>query len=82
MFIDADPITVMRAVSLNQLIGLAGQAVMMAHALGNPFDIAATLTFRKYKLWLVEDNVTLSAAVIQCQEQWRRVLVSSKIVPV
>ena len=30
---------------------------MMAHALGNPFDIAATLTFcRKYKLWLVEDN--------------------------
>ena len=30
---------------------------MMAHALGNPFDLAATLGFcRKYNLWLVEDN--------------------------
>jgi CDP-6-deoxy-D-xylo-4-hexulose-3-dehydrase len=30
---------------------------MMAHALGNPFDLAATLAFcRKYGLWLVEDN--------------------------
>lgn len=33
------------------------KAVMMAHALGNPFDIAATLAFcRKYDLWLIEDN--------------------------
>ena len=30
---------------------------MFAHALGNPFDLAATLAFcRKYNLWLVEDN--------------------------
>ena len=29
----------------------------MAHALGNPFDLASTLAFcRKYNLWLVEDN--------------------------
>ena len=33
------------------------KAVMMAHALGNPFDIATTLAFcRKYNLWLIEDN--------------------------
>ena len=33
------------------------KAVMMAHALGNPFDLATTLAFcRKYNLWLVEDN--------------------------
>ena len=33
------------------------KAVMMAHALGNPFDIAKTLEFcRKYNLWLIEDN--------------------------
>jgi CDP-6-deoxy-D-xylo-4-hexulose-3-dehydrase len=30
---------------------------MMAHALGNPFNLAATLEFcRKYDLWLIEDN--------------------------
>ena len=33
------------------------EAVMMAHALGNPFDIYSVLKFcRKYNLWLVEDN--------------------------
>jgi CDP-6-deoxy-D-xylo-4-hexulose-3-dehydrase len=30
---------------------------MMAHALGNPFDLATTLAFcRRHNLWLVEDN--------------------------
>ena len=30
---------------------------MMAHALGNPFDLASTLSFcKKYNLWLIEDN--------------------------
>ena len=33
------------------------KAVMMAHALGNPFDLASTLSFcKKYNLWLIEDN--------------------------
>ena len=33
------------------------KAVMMAHALGNPFDLATTLTFcKKHDLWLIEDN--------------------------
>lgn len=33
------------------------KAVFMAHALGNPFDLLATLNFcRKYDLWLIEDN--------------------------
>tara|TARA_X000000950_G_scaffold288731_1_gene407066 strand:- start:4926 stop:6425 length:1500 start_codon:yes stop_codon:yes gene_type:complete len=33
------------------------KAVMMAHALGNPFDLATTLKFcQKYDLWLIEDN--------------------------
>ena len=57
VFIDADPITG----SCDQLEAAysAGKtkAVMMAHALGNPFDLATTLAFcRKYDLWLVEDN--------------------------
>ena len=33
------------------------KAVMIAHALGNPFDIASVLEFcRKHDLWLIEDN--------------------------
>ena len=59
VFIDADPITgnakceqLERAYSKGKT-----KAVMMAHALGNPFDIAKTLEFcRKYNLWLIEDN--------------------------
>jgi len=33
------------------------KAVMMAHALGNPFDLGAVVAFcKKYDLWLIEDN--------------------------
>ncbi len=33
------------------------KAVMMAHALGNPFNLSKILEFcRKYNLWLIEDN--------------------------
>ena len=59
VFIDADPITGNACCEQLESAYRPGKtkAVMMAHALGNPFDIAATLTFcRKYKLWLVEDN--------------------------
>ena len=30
---------------------------MMAHALGNPFDLGAVLAFcQRHDLWLIEDN--------------------------
>jgi CDP-6-deoxy-D-xylo-4-hexulose-3-dehydrase len=33
------------------------RAVMIAHSLGNPFDLQAVKDFcDKYKLWLIEDN--------------------------
>ena len=59
VFVDADPIT--GNVRCDQLEDAyeAGKtkAVMMAHALGNPFDLGAVLAFcRKYNLWLIEDN--------------------------
>ncbi len=59
VFIDADPIT--GNACCDQLEAAykpdRTKAVMMAHALGNPFDLAATLAFcRKHDLWLVEDN--------------------------
>jgi CDP-6-deoxy-D-xylo-4-hexulose-3-dehydrase len=59
VFIDADPITGNARCDQLELAYSPGRtkAVMMAHALGNPFDLAATLAFcRKYELWLVEDN--------------------------
>ena len=59
VFIDADPITGNVRCEQLEAAYSAGKtkAVMMAHALGNPFDLAATLAFcQKYSLWLVEDN--------------------------
>jgi len=59
VFIDADPITGNARCDQLEAAYSAGKtkAVMMAHALGNPFDLAVTLAFcQKYDLWLVEDN--------------------------
>ena len=59
VFIDADPVTGNAICTQLESAYRKGKtkAVMMAHALGNPFDLAATLRFcRKYNLWLVEDN--------------------------
>lgn len=59
VFIDADPITGNACCEQLEAAYSPGctKAVMMAHALGNPFDLAITLAFcRKYDLWLVEDN--------------------------
>ena len=59
VFIDADPITGNARCDQLEAAYSKGKtkAVMMAHALGNPFDLAVTLAFcQKYDLWLVEDN--------------------------
>jgi CDP-6-deoxy-D-xylo-4-hexulose-3-dehydrase len=59
VFIDNDPGTGNIRVDQLESAYVAGKtkAVMIAHALGNPFDVGAVLAFcRKYDLWLVEDN--------------------------
>ena len=59
VFIDADPITGNACCEQLEEAYIPGKtkAVMLAHALGNPFDLAITLAFcQKYSLWLVEDN--------------------------
>lgn len=59
VFIDADPVT---GNGICDQLELAfnprkTKAVMMAHALGNPFDLSQTLSFcRRHNLWLIEDN--------------------------
>lgn len=59
VFIDNDPVTGNIRVEQLESAHVAGKtkAVMIAHALGNPFDVGAVLEFcRKHDLWLIEDN--------------------------
>lgn len=59
VFIDADPVTGnARCQMLDEAYNPGKtKAVMMAHALGNPFDLGAVLAFcQKHDLWLIEDN--------------------------
>jgi CDP-6-deoxy-D-xylo-4-hexulose-3-dehydrase len=59
VFIDVNPLTANADCSHLEAAYRPGKtkAVMLAHALGNPFDIFAVLRFcRKYNLWLIEDN--------------------------
>ena len=59
VFIDNDPMTGNARVDQLEGAFAAGKtkAVMMAHTLGNPFDLGAVLEFcRKHDLWLIEDN--------------------------
>ena len=59
VFIDNDPATGNVCAEQFEAAYVAGKtkAVMIAHALGNPFDIVAVLEFcRRHDLWLIEDN--------------------------
>jgi CDP-6-deoxy-D-xylo-4-hexulose-3-dehydrase len=59
VFIDNDPHTGNARVHQLEAAYSPGKtkAVMMAHTLGNPFDLGAVLAFcKKHGLWLVEDN--------------------------
>jgi len=59
VFIDNDPATGNVRVDQLEQAFAAGKtkAVMMAHTLGNPFDLGAVLEFcRRHDLWLIEDN--------------------------
>ena len=59
VFIDNDPATGnIRAEQLESAFSPGKtKAVMIAHALGNPFDVTSVLEFcRRHDLWLIEDN--------------------------
>ncbi len=59
VFIDNDPATLNARPELLEQAYAPGKtkAVMMAHTLGNPFDLGAVTAFcEKYGLWLIEDN--------------------------
>jgi CDP-4-dehydro-6-deoxyglucose reductase, E1 len=59
VFIDNDPATLNGRVDQLEAAYVPGKtkAVMMAHTLGNPFDLTATMEFcRRHHLLLIEDN--------------------------
>ena len=59
VFIDNDPVTLNARVDQLDDAYVPGKtrAVMMAHTLGNPFDLAAVTDFcQRHDLWLIEDN--------------------------
>jgi CDP-6-deoxy-D-xylo-4-hexulose-3-dehydrase len=59
VFIDNDPSTLNARPEQLEAAFVPGKtkAVMMAHTLGNPFDLTATVDFcKRHNLWLIEDN--------------------------
>ena len=59
VFIDNDPITLNGRVEMLEAAYVSGKtkAVMMAHTLGNPFNLSVVTEFcRRHNLWLIEDN--------------------------
>jgi CDP-4-dehydro-6-deoxyglucose reductase, E1 len=59
VFIDNDPLRLNARVEQLEEALVPGKtkAVMMAHALGNPFNLSAVTAFcRRHHLWLIEDN--------------------------
>jgi len=58
VFVDSDPITGnVRAEQLAAALSPRTRAVILAHTLGNPFDLTAVRAFcDAHDLWLIEDN--------------------------
>jgi len=59
VFIDNDPLTLNARVEQLEAAYVSGKtkALMMAHTLGNPFDLSAVTEFCcRHNLWLIEDN--------------------------
>jgi CDP-6-deoxy-D-xylo-4-hexulose-3-dehydrase len=57
VFVDVDPLSHnIDANKIEEAIGPKTKAIMLAHSLGNPFNLdVVTALCKKYKLWLVED---------------------------
>ncbi len=77
VFIDADPITGNARVEQLEDAYVQGKtkAVMLAHALGNPFDLKTTLEFCKdHDLWLIEDNCDALGCTYTLGREWNTLI--------
>lgn len=58
---------------LEEALSSRTRAVMVAHTLGNPFDVEAVKAFcDKHDLWLVEDNCDALGSRVKIRDQWRQ----------
>ena len=57
---------------LEEALSEKTKAIMIAHTLGNPFDLASVCAFaRKHGLWLIEDNCDALGSRYLIDGQWR-----------
>ena len=60
------------ATTVNKMCGSGMKAVMLAHTLGNAFDLGAVKAFcEKHGLWLIEDNCDALGTKYLYQGEWR-----------
>ncbi len=58
---------------LEEAVSEKTKAVMLAHTLGNPFNVKAVRDFcRKYNLWLIEDNCDALGSRYFIDGEWRK----------
>lgn len=74
VFLDVDPVTYNIDCSrLEEAVSERTKAVMIAHTLGNPFDVQRVLDFcKKHNLWLVEDNCDALGAEFLIDGEWKK----------
>lgn len=72
VFVDVETRTYnVRCEDLEAALSRRTKAVMLAHTLGNPFDIQAVKNFcRKHSLWLIEDNCDALGSRYQLDGTW------------
>ena len=72
VFVDVDLDTFNMDVNLlEKAFSSRTRAVMVAHTLGNPFDIRAVKTFcKKHDLWLIEDNCDALGSKYLSEKLW------------
>lgn len=58
---------------LEQAYSKKTKAVMIAHTLGNPFDLRAVKDFcTRHKLWLIEDNCDALGSLYKMDGEWKK----------
>ena len=58
---------------LDYAISPKTKAVMLAHSLGNPFDLQTVVNFcRKHNLWLIEDNCDALGSEYYIDGEWKK----------
>lgn len=74
VFVDVDKETYNIDISqLEKALSSKTKAVMIAHSLGNPFDLGAVKDFcDKHNLWLVEDNCDALGSEYLYKGEWRK----------